>query len=121
MVIDMNTNTITETITDTLTDTVPSAIAGTLSDVGSIIETVPGVVVDSVDAGVTSGRRFARKAAGHVPGVSAPTSNRRWWLMAALLATLAVVGTVWYTRRSSNDSSGSDADVANIDARRHVA
>lgn len=118
MVIDMNTNTITETVTDT----VPHAIADALSDVGSVLETVPELVAGGVDAGVTGGRRFARRAADHVPGVSTTGSNRRWWLIAAVLATLAVVGTVWYTRRSSSDgTSASDADVPNIDARRSVA
>ena len=113
----MNTN----QITDTITDTIPSAIVDTLSEVGAAIEVGAEAVGGAVTDGVSNGRRFANSITtpSWMPG---PTerSNRRWWFAAGALALLAVVGVVWYTRRSNDDATGADG-VADLDQRRSVA
>lgn len=118
----INTSSVTDTISDTFTDTVPRAIAEGLHEVGSYLDAVPDLVVDSVGTGVTEGRRFARRAADRIPGVTTSGTDRRWWIVAAILGLAAVAGVVWFTRRSSDQrTDAGQADIADIDARRSVA
>jgi hypothetical protein len=110
----------TNQLSHTITDTVPSVIAETLHEVGSAIEVGAEVVGGAVSDGVSSGRRYANSITtpSWMPGPTAH-SNRRWWFAAGALALLAVVGVVWYTRRS-NDATAADG-VSDLDQRRSVA
>jgi hypothetical protein len=115
----------TNHITDTITDAIPSAIVDALSEVGAAIEvgaeTVGSAVSGAVTDGVSTGRRFAGSITtpAWMPGPTAH-SNRRWWFAAGALALLAVVGVMWYSRRSNDDTATADG-VADLDQRRSVA
>ena len=117
----MNTN----HITGTITDAIPSAIVDALSEVGAAIEVgaeaVGSALSGAVTDGVSNGRRFASSITtpSWLPGPTA-RSNRRWWFAAGALALLAVVGAVWYSRRSNDDPATADG-VADLDRRRSVA
>jgi H+/Cl- antiporter ClcA len=114
----------THHITDTITDALPTVVDA-LTEVGTAIgagaEVVGGAVSGAVSDGVSSGRRYANSITtpSWMPGPTAH-SNRRWWFAAGALALLAVVGAVWYTRRSDNDAAKADG-VADLDQRRSVA
>ena len=111
----------THQITDTITDTIPSAIVDVLNEVGSAIEVGAGAVGGVVNEGVSSGRRLAGSITtpAWMPGPTA-RSNRRWWYAAGTLALLAVIGAVWYSKRSTDERTSSDG-VADLDQHRSVA
>ena len=111
----------TKHITDTITDAIPSAIVDTLSEVGAAIEVGAEAVSGAVTDGVSNGRRFASSVTtpSWMPGPTA-RSNRRWWFAAGTMALVAVVGVVWYSRRSNADPATADGVTA-LDQRRSVA